>query len=55
LEKHSNLGIFDSIHAATAIKINEKLVSTDSIYNDIDEVENIDPRKFSNKIENDES
>jgi len=48
LEKYSRLGIFDSIHIATAIVYGEKLVSTDKVFYEIEELENIDPRDFKN-------
>jgi len=47
LEKYDGLNNFDAVHAATAIIKNEMLISTDTIYNKIEEVNNIDPRKIS--------
>lgn len=38
------LGIFDSIHLGTASVLEEPIISTDSLYPAITEVEHIDPR-----------
>ena len=46
IEKYNKIGIFDSIHAATAIVNSEELISTDSIFGEIDEVNNKDPRSL---------
>ena len=43
LSTHEHLGIFDSMHAATCFVKNEKMFSTDHIYDEL-ELERIDPR-----------
>ena len=49
LEKYNNLNIFDSVHAACAILCKEKIISTDNIYSDLDELTKIDPREINKK------
>lgn len=44
IEKYHTLGIFDSIHVASAIVNKEKLVSTDNIFSEISEIIQINPR-----------
>lgn len=46
LGKYPSLNIFDSVHAAFSIIHKEKLLSTDTIFNEVEEVENIDPRNL---------
>ncbi len=48
-KKYPKLGIFDSIHAACSIIVKDKIISTDSIYSEINEVNHIDPRKQFNE------
>ncbi|HLC84622.1 MAG TPA: PIN domain-containing protein [Candidatus Nanoarchaeia archaeon] len=47
MHTHEKLQIFDAIHAACAIIHNETLVSTDSIYQDINEVHQHNPRTIN--------
>jgi len=42
--RHDALGVFDSIHLGVAWTNDEPILSTDTLYPDIDEVEHIDPR-----------
>lgn len=44
MQQYPNIGIFDSIHAATALILNEKMVSTDHIFHQIVELSVKDPR-----------
>lgn len=46
IEKYEKLNSFDSIHAACTIINQEILISTDSIFTTIEEVEHKDPRGF---------
>lgn len=45
--KKFNLNIFDALHAATAYQHDKKIISTDKMYNLIDELKRIDPRILS--------
>lgn len=42
-ERYDSLGIFDSLHLGVAVARDEPIVSTDTLYPDIEEVEHIDP------------
>lgn len=42
--KYDALGVFDSVHLGVAWTNDEPIVSTDTLYPEIDEVEHIDPR-----------
>ena len=44
LKKYSRLNIFDSVHAAYSIVKRDKIISTDTIFDEIEEIEKIDPR-----------
>lgn len=46
MEKYSSLNMFDAVHAASAIINNEVLLSTDSVFDLIQEVNKADPRRF---------
>lgn len=46
LEKYERLNVFDSLHLSHAEVLDEKIVSTDTLYPEIDEVENVDPREL---------
>ena len=46
LKKHENLNIFDSVHAAACLILKENIVSTDHIFDKIEGVIRIDPRKL---------
>jgi len=46
LKKYPDLRIFDSIHAAFCYVHKEKIISTDHVYDDIKEIERIDPRNL---------
>lgn len=47
IEKYPSLNMFDAIHAASAIINSEKLLSTDSVFDVIEEVNKIDPRRLN--------
>ena len=44
LRKYPKLNIFDSIHIACAICEGEPILSTDSLFDEIEEIEKVDPR-----------
>ena len=44
LRKYRKLNIFDSVHIACAICEGEDILSTDSLFDEIEEIENVDPR-----------
>lgn len=44
LHKYPKLNIFDSVHIACAICEGEAILSTDSLFDEIEEVEKVDPR-----------
>jgi len=46
IEKYEKLNVFDSIHLAQAEKLGEPIISTDTLYPEIEEVENTDPREL---------
>jgi len=46
LRRTYNLTYFDSLHAATAISIDGKIISTDVVYDEIPELKRIDPYKI---------
>lgn len=41
------VNVFDGVHLGTAMALEEPIVSTDSLFPDIDEVEHVDPRTIS--------
>ena len=41
---YDSLNIFDAVHLGTAYTLEEPIVSTDSLYPEITEVEHVDPR-----------
>lgn len=43
-DRYPRLNLFDSVHLGTARTISEPIVSTDSLYPEISEVEHLDPR-----------
>jgi len=43
--KKFGLNIFDSVHAASAFELKEKIVSTDNVYDIVEGVERVDPRE----------
>ncbi len=43
-ESYTNLGVFDSLHAANASVRDKRIISTDTVYDQIEELERIDPR-----------
>jgi predicted nucleic acid-binding protein len=45
--KKHGLNIFDAIHAATAFNLKEKIITTDRVYDLIEELDRIDPREKS--------
>ena len=50
LKEHPKLTIFDSVHAAFAFALKEKLMSTDSIFDTIHGIEKIDPRELHRNL-----
>lgn len=42
--RYDRVGVFDSIHLGSAWVMERPIVSTDTLYPDIDEVDHIDPR-----------
>lgn len=44
LPEYESLNVFDALHVGHAATLDEPLVSTDTLYPRIDEVENVDPR-----------
>lgn len=44
LPEYASLNVFDAIHVGHARTLDEPLVSTDTLYPTIDEVEHLDPR-----------
>ena len=42
--KYDRLNVFDAVHLGTAYTLEEPIISTDTLYPDIDEVEHSDPR-----------
>jgi predicted nucleic acid-binding protein len=44
--KYESLNVFDGVHVGTAYTLGEPIVSTDTLYPQISEVEHIDPRDF---------
>lgn len=43
---YDRLNLFDAVHLGVATSIDEPIVSTDTLYPSIDEVEHIDPREL---------
>ena len=50
MEKYPRLHVFDSVHAAFAFALKEKLMSTDSIFDTIHGIEKIDPRELHRNL-----
>lgn len=46
LPKYSALNVFDAVHVGHAITLDEPIVSTDTLYPKIDEIEDLDPREL---------
>lgn len=46
LEKYERLNVFDSLHLAHSLLLEEPVISTDTLYPKIEEVESIDPRRL---------
>ena len=44
MEEYEKLNIFDSVHAAFSFVLKEKIISTDSVFDSLKEIEKIDPR-----------
>lgn len=44
--RYPRLNLFDAVHLGTARTIDEPIVSTDSLYPDVEEVEHVDPRSI---------
>lgn len=42
--RYAPLNVFDSVHLGSAHTLGDPIVSTDTLYPDIDEVEHVDPR-----------
>lgn len=45
--QYERLNVFDAVHLGSARTLNEPIVSTDTLYPDIDEIEHIDPRDLA--------
>jgi len=45
-QQNFGIGIFDSFHAATCFFLDKKILSTDKVYDKIEEIKRVDPRKF---------
>ncbi|MDZ7850722.1 MAG: PIN domain-containing protein [Halodesulfurarchaeum sp.] len=45
-EKYDRVGVFDSIHLGAAYARGEPIVSTDTLFPEISEVEHVDPREL---------
>ena len=43
-EKYDTLGVFDSVHLGVSSARDEPIVSTDTLYPEIEGIEHIDPR-----------
>ena len=43
---HDRLNVFDGVHLGAAVTLGEPIVSTDTLYPEIDEVEHVDPREL---------
>lgn len=46
---YDSLNVFDAVHLGTAYTLEEPIVSTDTLYPDIAEVEHIDPRDLKDR------
>ena len=46
LTSYSDLNVFDAVHVGQAISLGEPIVSTDTLYPRIDEIEQLDPRSL---------
>ena len=44
--KYAKLNLFDAVHLGTAKVLEETIVSTDTLYPEIEEVESVDPREL---------
>jgi predicted nucleic acid-binding protein len=44
--QYDSLNVFDGIHLGTARTLGETVVSTDTLYPQIDEIDHLDPRTF---------
>lgn len=47
--RYERLNVFDAVHLGTADAVDEPIISTDSLYPDITEVEHIDPRNLDTR------
>ncbi len=45
-KRYEKLNVFDAVHLGTADMLGEPIVSTDTLYPDIEEIEHIDPREY---------
>ena len=46
LEKYPDINIFDSVHAAFSSILHEKILSTDNIFDKLEEIKRLDPREL---------
>ena len=46
LPAYTGLNVFDAVHVGQAITLGEPIVSTDTLYPNIDEIEQLDPRSL---------
>lgn len=44
LPRYDSLNVFDAVHLGHALELGEEIVSTDTLYPDIEEVDHVDPR-----------
>ncbi|MDZ7689410.1 MAG: PIN domain-containing protein [Halobacteriales archaeon] len=47
LREHDRLNVFDSLHLAHASVLDEPIVSTDTLYPEIEDVRSLDPRELA--------
>lgn len=43
---YDSVNVFDSIHLGTSLRMDEPIVSTDTLFPDVDEVSHVDPREL---------
>ncbi len=45
-EQHETVNVFDGVHLGSAAALDEPIVSTDTLFPEISEVEHVDPRQL---------
>ncbi|WP_326544621.1 type II toxin-antitoxin system VapC family toxin [Halopiger djelfimassiliensis] len=48
-KRYERLNVFDAVHLGTADTLDEPIISTDTLYPDIREIEHIDPRNLGDE------